>query len=77
MIGELGGADEPDLKAVKAFAEYTTGNTESAVAEIDALVAASSDNRTVQVLGATVLHLEGRSDDALGLLSKHEGNLEA
>ncbi|KAI5853994.1 coatomer epsilon subunit-domain-containing protein [Tricharina praecox] len=77
VIGELGGADEPDLKAVKAFAEYTTGNTESAVAEIDALVAASSDNRTVQVLGATVLHLEGRSDDALGLLSKHEGNLEA
>ena len=77
VINELGGAEEPDLKAVKAFAEYTTGNTESAIADIDALVAVSSDNGTVQVLGATVLHSEGRNDDALGLLSKHEGNLEA
>jgi len=77
VSNEIRGAEEPDLKAVKAFAEYTTGNTESAVAEMDALIAASSGNGTVQVLGATVLHLEGRSEDALGLLSKHEGNLEA
>lgn len=77
VSNEIGGAEKPDLKAVKAFAEYATGNTESAVAEMDALIAASSGNGTVQVLGATVLHLEGRSEDALGLLSKHEGNLEA
>jgi hypothetical protein len=74
---ELGDASEPDLQAVKAFAEYTAGSEDSAIAAIDELVASSSDNGTVQVLGATVLHLAGRSDDALGLLSKHQGNLEA
>lgn len=77
VIGELGGVEEPDLKSVKAFAEYTLGNTDTAVAEIDELVASSSDNATVQVLGALVLHSEGRSDEALSLLSKHQGNLEA
>jgi hypothetical protein len=77
VIQELGDASEPELQAVKAFAEYTTGNEESAVSAIDGLVASSADNGTVQVLGATVLHLAGRSDDALSLLSKHQGNLEA
>jgi coatomer protein complex subunit epsilon len=77
VIQELGDASEPELQAVKAFAEYSVGNEESAVAAIDGLVASSADNGTVQVLGATVLHLAGRSDDALSLLSKHQGNLEA
>ena len=77
VIRELGNAAEPDLKAVKAFAEYTTGKTAPAVAAIDALIASSSGNATVQILGATVLQLEGRNDDALALLSKHQGNLEA
>ncbi|KAF8545502.1 coatomer epsilon subunit-domain-containing protein [Trichophaea hybrida] len=77
VIKETGSATEPDLQAVKAFAEYKTGNTSSAVAAIDGLVGSAPDNGTVQVLGAMVLHMEGRSDEALSLLSKHQGNLEA
>jgi coatomer protein complex subunit epsilon len=77
VITEVGGAREPELKAVKALAEYTSGKTDSAVKAIDDLAASSSDNVTVQVLGAMVLDSEGRSDEALSLLSKHQGNLEA
>ncbi|TGZ85537.1 hypothetical protein EX30DRAFT_361363 [Ascodesmis nigricans] len=76
VASELEGAEEPELKAVKAYAEYTVGNT-NAAQEIEALVESSSDNVTVQLLGGIVLHLEGKSDEALALLSKHQGNLEA
>ncbi|KAA8902577.1 coatomer epsilon subunit-domain-containing protein [Sphaerosporella brunnea] len=74
VIQELSDATEPDLKAVKAFAEYTLNAN---AAEMEQLVAAEAENATVQVLGATVLHLEGRSEEALALLGKHQGNLEA
>jgi len=77
VITEVGGAREPEFKAVKALAEYTNGKADSAVKAVDDLVASSSNNATVQVLGAMVLDSEGRSDEALSLLSKHQGNLEA
>ena len=77
MIKEAESSDGPDFEAVKAFAEYTTGNTDAAVAAIESLTESAADNATVQVLGATVLQAEGRSDEALALLSKHQGNLEA
>ena len=77
VITEVGGAKEPELKAVKALAEYTNGKTDSAVKAVNGLVDSSSDNATVQVLGAMVLDSEGRGDEALSLLSKHQGNLEA
>jgi coatomer protein complex subunit epsilon len=67
----------PDLAAVKAFAEYTTGAKESAVAAIEGLVESAADNATVQVLGAIVLQNEGRSEEALGLLGNHVNSLEA
>lgn len=44
---------------------------------VEELIESSSDNATVQVLGAIVLQLEGRSDEAIALLSKHQGSLEA
>lgn len=66
-----------DLAAVKAFAEYTEGATEEAVKVIEGLVETASDNNTVQVLGATVLQSEGKSEEALALLGKHQGSLEA
>lgn len=62
---------------MKAFAEYTEGEKESSVAAVETLVASASDNATVQVLGATVLQNEGRSEEALALLGKHQGSLEA
>lgn len=77
VSSELGGASEPDLIAVKAFADYTAGDKQGAVKVAEELATSSTDNTTVQVLAATVLHLEGRSEEALGLLSKHQGSLEA
>lgn len=60
-----------------AFAEYTEGEKVAAVTAIEGLVESASDNATVQVLGATVLQREGRSDEALAVLAKHQGSLEA
>lgn len=78
VIVELEGeTDVPDLAAVTAFAEYIEGEKEAAVATIEGLVESASDNVTVQVLGATVLQREGRSDEALAVLAKHQGSLEA
>jgi len=65
------------FEVVRAFADYRSGKKEKAVADIEELIQADSDDDTVQVIGATVLFLEGRTDEALELLSKHENNLEA
>ncbi|RPA89245.1 hypothetical protein L873DRAFT_1722764 [Choiromyces venosus 120613-1] len=77
VAAELEGEDSPDLAVLKAFAEYSQGNTNDALKTIESLVESSSDNATLQIIGATVLHAEGRSEEALSLLSKHQGSLEA
>lgn len=74
-IGKEG--DAPDFAAVKAFAQYSLGNTSNALSEIENLVSAESENTTVQLLGGTVLQAAGKSEEALSLLSKHQGSLEA
>ena len=70
-------AKQPEFSAIKAFALYYLGNVDEAQQEVDRLVEDSSENAVVQILGATVLQAVGRTDDALSLLSKHQGNLEA
>lgn len=77
VIEELKEAQETDLKAVNALAQYSINKSDSAVAAISELIDSSSDNPTVQIIGAIILHGEGRSDEALSLLGKHQGNLEA
>ncbi|KAL8708640.1 MAG: hypothetical protein Q9220_006465 [cf. Caloplaca sp. 1 TL-2023] len=67
----------PDFTAVKAFAQYYNGDVSGAAKQIDSLVESSSENATVQVLGGIVLQGVGRTEEALSLLSKHQGNLEA
>lgn len=62
---------------VRAYAEYRSGQKEKAVEDISELIQADVDDGTVQVIGGTVLYLEGRIDEALELLSNHENNLEA
>lgn len=74
-IGKEGNA--PDFAAVKAFAQYSSGSTSSAVSEIETLAEADSENTTVQLLGGTVLQAAGKTEEALSLLSKHQGSLEA
>ncbi|KAL8710901.1 MAG: hypothetical protein Q9225_007210 [Loekoesia sp. 1 TL-2023] len=67
----------PDFAAVKAFAQYSLGDTSSATKQIDQLIESSSENATVQILGGIVLQADGRTEEALSLLSKHQGSLEA
>ena len=74
-IKKVGGG--PDFAAVKALAQYSAGNTSSAVAEIEKLVEGQSENATVQLLGGTILQGVGKTEEALSLLSKHQGSLEA
>jgi len=68
---------QPEYAAVKALAYYSIGKADQAQQEVDKLLEASSEDPVVQVLGGTVLQALGRAEDALGLLSKHQGNLEA
>ena len=67
----------PDLAAVACLARYASGSASAAEAEASSLAASHPDNAAVQVLAGTVLQAAGRSEDALSLLSKHQGSLEA
>lgn len=69
--------DTPDLAAVKALAQQTAGDADAALQLIQDLAENYPENATVQVLGGTVLQAQGRSEEALALLSKHQGSLEA
>lgn len=69
--------EQADLAAVRALALYTLGNKEASVESIEALIAESKDNHNVQYLGGLILVLENRLEDAIELLSLHEGSLEA
>lgn len=71
------GSTGAGFEAVKAYAEYRSGEKEKPVEDISELIQADSEDDTVQVIGATIMYSEGRVDEALELLSKHENNLEA
>ncbi|EIT78903.1 unnamed protein product [Aspergillus oryzae] len=72
-----GEEDTPDLAAVKALAQQTAGDSEAALKLTQDLAENYPDNATVQALGGTVLQAQGLSEEALALLAKHQGNLEA
>lgn len=74
-IGKEGNA--PDFAAVKALAQYSSGSTSNAISGIESLVVSDSENTTVELLGGTVLQAVGKTEEALSLLSKHQGSLEA
>lgn len=69
--------DIPDLAAAKALAQHTAGNADAALQLAQDLAENYPDNGTVQVLGGTLLQVQGHSEEALALLSKHQGNIEA
>ncbi|KAI1182088.1 coatomer epsilon subunit-domain-containing protein [Nemania serpens] len=69
--------DEPEFAAVAALAQSALGQTEDAVEAVEELARTAPDNQTVQVLGGIVLQAAGKSDEALALLSKHSGSLDA
>ncbi|PWY77515.1 coatomer subunit epsilon [Aspergillus heteromorphus CBS 117.55] len=78
VLADVEGEEEtPDFAAVKALAQQTTGDEESALKLVQDLAENYPDNGTVQILGGAVLQAQGHSEDALALLTKHQGNLEA
>ena len=72
-----GEEEEHDLAAVKSLAQYTSGKTDEAVQGAEILGEVSGENSTVQILAGTVLQAAGKTEEALALLSKHQGSLEA
>jgi coatomer protein complex subunit epsilon len=74
VVAGVKGEQEPELQAVGAFAEYVAGDTDTSLAAAEKLAASFADNATVQVLCGTVLQAAGRTEEALSLLSKHQGN---
>lgn len=66
-----------DLAAVKALAQYAAGNADAALELAAQLAGKEPDNATVQVLCGTVLFASGRGEEALQLLGRHQGDLEA
>lgn len=74
VVADVKGEAVPDLEAVGALAEYTLGKTDSALKTIEKLASSAADNVTVQVVGGTVLQAAGKSEEALALLSQHQGS---
>ncbi|KAK1999309.1 coatomer epsilon subunit [Colletotrichum falcatum] len=77
VLADVQGEKEPELVAVGALAESALGKTDSAVKTIEKLAASEGENTTVQIVGGTVLQAAGKSEEALALLSKHQGSLDA
>ncbi len=77
VLADVQGETEPELQAVAALAEQAKGDTEAAVQIAEKLAKEAADNATVQILAGMVLQAAGRSEEALALLSQHQGNCES
>ena len=71
--------DKPELVAVKALAQFASGDTEGAEKVALDLVAKTEgdDNASVLVCCGIVLQGVGKSEEALTVLGRHQGSLEA
>ncbi|KAM3418702.1 Coatomer subunit epsilon [Cercospora zeina] len=76
-ISDKDAKQKPDLAAVRIYASYLEKPTDAVVTEAESLAESASDNLTVQLLAGTVLARAGKQDQALQLLSKHQGSLDA
>jgi coatomer protein complex subunit epsilon len=80
VLSELkGDSSSPDVIAASTLAEYLKAPSEDskAVAKAQDLAAKEGDNLTVQLLAGTVLAHAGLVEEALSLLAKHQGSLDA
>ena len=69
--------DTPDVQAVKALAQNALGQQHEAVTKAEELAENYPESASVQICCGTVLAANEKTDEALKLLSKHQGNLEA
>jgi len=68
----------PDLAAIGCLAAYEKGESGEHVLErVRKLVEREGENLTVQLCGGTVLARSGELEEALAVLSKHQGSLDA
>lgn len=67
----------PDLAAVKVYAQYLQNSSSDSLAEAERLAESQGDNLTVQLLCGTVLARAGKPEQAVQLLSRHQGSLDA
>ena len=74
VLSEVRGTSEPELQAVGALAQLVSGDADAALKTAEALVAEEGGNTTVLILCGTVLQAAGKSEEALAVLSKHEGS---
>ncbi|UPL01648.1 hypothetical protein LCI18_012582 [Fusarium solani-melongenae] len=77
VLADMKGESDPALEALGALAELSLGKVDSAVKTVEKLAASSADNTTVLIVGGTVLQAAGKSDEALALLTQHQGSLDA
>ncbi|KAF5610827.1 coatomer epsilon subunit [Fusarium subglutinans] len=77
VLDDVKGDPQPELQALGALAQFNLGKADSAVETIEKLASSAADNTTVQVIGGTVLQAAGRSEEALALLTQHQGSLDA
>lgn len=59
------------------MAQCSTGQEAEAIKAVEQLAETHSENGTVQLLGGIILQAAGKTEEALSLLSKHQGSLEA
>jgi coatomer protein complex subunit epsilon len=76
VIDDISGEGEIEYTAVGALAELARGNKDQAASAVEQLAESDEgqDNGVVQVLGGTVLAAVGKSEEALQLLGRHQGN---
>ena len=80
VIGSISDADAKsthDLAAVRTYASYLQKGSDAAVAEAERLAESQGDNLTVQLLCGTALARADKPEQAVQLLSKHQGSLDA
>lgn len=66
----------PDLVAVRLLAEYESGK--DVLEDVKKLAEkAGQENLTVQLVAGIILERAGETEEALSVLSKHQGSLDA
>jgi coatomer protein complex subunit epsilon len=76
VASSLAKESTPDLVAIRLLAEYETGK--DVLADVKKLAEKSGqDNLTVQLVAGTIFERVGETEEALSVLSKHQGSLDA
>ena len=76
MISSIGSAKDPSSQSIKALAQYALGE-DAGLETTTTLAESEGEDPVVQVCCGIILAGSGLTSEAIDLLSKHQGNLEA